>query len=73
MISSRFSSLEAPESLRSRLIEAVEQLDTSEPSNLTGLLAQIQSIGVFPTTHPVFSERLWCRADVEAGAAVAGI
>jgi 2-methylcitrate dehydratase len=42
----------ADEELRSRLIGAVEQLDTSELSDLTGLLAQVQPTAVFPTTHP---------------------
>jgi 2-methylcitrate dehydratase len=41
----------ADEELRSRLIGAVEQLDTSRLSDLTDLLAQIQPTAVFPTTH----------------------
>jgi len=42
----------ADEELRSRLIGAVERLDTSELSDLTDLLAQVQPNAVFPTTHP---------------------
>jgi len=42
----------ADEELRSRLIGAVERLDTSELSDLTDLLAQVQANAVFPTTHP---------------------
>jgi 2-methylcitrate dehydratase len=42
----------ADEELRSRLIGAVEQLDTSRLSDLTDLLAQIHPTAVFPTTHP---------------------
>jgi 2-methylcitrate dehydratase len=42
----------ADEELRSRLIEAVEQLDTSELSNLTDLLAQVRPTAVFPIKHP---------------------
>jgi 2-methylcitrate dehydratase len=42
----------ADEELRSRLIRAVERLDTSKLSDLTGLLAQVQPNAVFPTTHP---------------------
>ena len=42
----------AREELRSRLIGAVERLDTLELSDLTDLLAQVQPDAVFPTTHP---------------------
>jgi 2-methylcitrate dehydratase len=42
----------ADEGLRSRIIGAIERLDTSELSDLTDLLAQVQPIAVFPTTHP---------------------
>ena len=41
----------ADEELRSRLIRAVEQLDTSRLSDLTDLLAQVRPTAVFPTTH----------------------
>jgi 2-methylcitrate dehydratase len=41
----------ADEELRSRLIGAVEQLDTSRLSALTDLLAQVRSTADFPTTH----------------------
>ena len=41
----------ADEDLRNRLIGAVERLDTSELSDLTDLLAQVQPIAIFPTTH----------------------
>jgi 2-methylcitrate dehydratase len=41
----------ADEELRSELIRAVEQLDTSGLSDLTDLLAQVRSTAVFPTTH----------------------
>ena len=41
----------ADEELRSRLIEMVEQLDSAELSNLTGLLAQVRPTAVFPPTH----------------------
>ena len=41
----------ADEELRSRLIGAVEQLDTSGLSDLTDLLAQVRPTAVFPTTH----------------------
>src|ERR1700749_3995721 len=42
----------ADEDLRSRIIGEVERLDTSELSDLTKLLAQVQPNAVFPTTHP---------------------
>src|SRR5580698_6485159 len=42
----------ADEELRGRLIGAVERLDMSELSDLTDLLANVQPIAVFPTTHP---------------------
>jgi 2-methylcitrate dehydratase len=42
----------ADEELRSRLIGAVERLDTLELSDLTDLLAQVRPTAVFPTTHP---------------------
>jgi 2-methylcitrate dehydratase len=42
----------ADEELRSRLIGAVERLDSLELSNLTDLLAQVQPIAIFPITHP---------------------
>jgi 2-methylcitrate dehydratase len=42
----------ADEELRSRLIGAVERLDTSRLSGLTDLLAQVRSSAVFPTTQP---------------------
>jgi 2-methylcitrate dehydratase len=42
----------ADEELRSRIIGAVERLDTSEVSDLTYLLSQVQPIAVFPTAHP---------------------
>ena len=41
----------ANEELRSRIIETVEQLDTSRISDLTGLLAQVRPTAVFPATH----------------------
>lgn len=41
----------ADEELRSRLVRAVEQLDTSRLSDLTDLLAQVRPTAVFPTTH----------------------
>jgi 2-methylcitrate dehydratase len=41
----------ADEELRSRLIGVVEQLDTSELSDLTDLLAQVRPTAAFPTTH----------------------
>jgi 2-methylcitrate dehydratase len=42
----------ADEEIRSRLIGAVEQLDTSSLSDLTDLLAQVRPTAVFPITHP---------------------
>jgi 2-methylcitrate dehydratase len=42
----------ADEGLRSRLIRAVEQLDTSGLSDLTDLLARVRPTAIFPTTHP---------------------
>lgn len=42
----------ANEELRDEIIRAVEQLDTSGLSNLANLLAQVQPVAVFPTTHP---------------------
>jgi 2-methylcitrate dehydratase len=42
----------ADEELRGRIIGAVVQLDTSELSDLTDLLSQVQPNAVFPTTHP---------------------
>ena len=42
----------ADNELRSRIIGAVEQLDTSRISDLTGLLAQVRPTAVFPTAHP---------------------
>jgi 2-methylcitrate dehydratase len=42
----------ADEELRSRLISAVERLDTSGLSNLTDLLAQVRPNAIFRTTHP---------------------
>lgn len=42
----------ADEELRSRFIWTVQQLDTSELSDLTYLLSQVQPIAVFPNTHP---------------------
>jgi 2-methylcitrate dehydratase len=41
----------ADEVLRSRIIRAVEQLDTLEVSNLTALLAEVQPNATFPATH----------------------
>jgi 2-methylcitrate dehydratase len=41
----------ANEELRSRIIDAVERLDTLELSDLTDLLAQVQPTAVFPATH----------------------
>jgi 2-methylcitrate dehydratase len=41
----------ADEDLRSRLIQAVQQLDTTALSDLTDLLAQVRPTAVFPTTH----------------------
>ena len=42
----------ADEDLRSRLIGAVEHLDTSRLSDLTDLLAQVRPTAVYPTAHP---------------------
>jgi len=42
----------ADEELRSRLIGAVEQIDTLAISDLTGLLAQVRPTADFPRTHP---------------------
>jgi 2-methylcitrate dehydratase len=42
----------ADEELRSKLIGAVERLDTLELSDLTDLLAQVRPTAVFPTTYP---------------------
>jgi 2-methylcitrate dehydratase len=42
----------ADEELRSRLIGAVERLDSLELSDLTDLLSQVRPTAVFPTTHP---------------------
>jgi 2-methylcitrate dehydratase len=42
----------ADEELRSRLIGAVERLDTLRLSGLTDLLAQVRPSAVFPTTQP---------------------
>jgi 2-methylcitrate dehydratase len=42
----------ADEGLRSRLIGAVERLDTSGLSDLTDLLAQVRPIAGYPTSHP---------------------
>ena len=42
----------ADEDLRSRLIQAVQQLDTTALSDLIDLLAQVRPAAVFPTTHP---------------------
>ncbi len=42
----------ADEELRGRIIGAVERLDTSEISDLTYLLSQVQPIAVFPTAQP---------------------
>jgi 2-methylcitrate dehydratase len=41
----------ADDELRSRLIGAVEQLDTSRLSDLTDLLAQVRPTAFFPTAH----------------------
>ena len=41
----------ADEDLRSRLIRAVESLDTLRLADLTNLLAQVRPTAVFPTTH----------------------
>jgi 2-methylcitrate dehydratase len=42
----------ADEDLRSRLIGAVEHLDTSRLSDLMDLLAQVRPTAVYPTAHP---------------------
>jgi 2-methylcitrate dehydratase len=42
----------ADEDLRSKLIEAVKQLDTRPISDLTDLLARVRPAAVFPATHP---------------------
>jgi len=42
----------ADEDLRSRLIEAVQQLDARPISDLMDLLAQVRPAAVFPATHP---------------------
>ena len=42
----------ADENLRTRLIQAVRQLDTAPLSDLTDLLAQVRPAAVFTTTHP---------------------
>ena len=42
----------ADEDLRSRLIAAVEHLDTSRLSDLMDLLAQVRPTAVYPTAHP---------------------
>jgi 2-methylcitrate dehydratase len=42
----------ADEDLRSKLIEAVKQLDTRPISDLTDLLARVRPVAVFPATHP---------------------
>jgi len=42
----------ADEELRGGIIGAVAQLDTSELSDLTNLLAQVRPVAAFPTTHP---------------------
>ena len=42
----------ADEELRSRLVGAVEHLDTSRLSDLTDLLAQVRPTAVYPTAHP---------------------
>jgi 2-methylcitrate dehydratase len=41
----------ADEELRNGLIGAVEQLDTSKLSDLTGLLALVRPTAVFPIAH----------------------
>jgi 2-methylcitrate dehydratase len=41
----------ADEELRSRIIRAVEQLDTLEVSDLTALLAEVRPNATFPATH----------------------
>jgi 2-methylcitrate dehydratase len=42
----------ADQDLRSRLIEAVQQLDAQPISDLMDLLAQVRPAVVFPRTHP---------------------
>jgi 2-methylcitrate dehydratase len=42
----------AGQDLRSRLIEAVQQLDERPISDLMDLLAQVRPAAVFPATHP---------------------
>jgi 2-methylcitrate dehydratase len=42
----------ADESLRSRLIQTVQQLDARPVADLMGLLAQVRPAAAFPTTHP---------------------
>jgi 2-methylcitrate dehydratase len=42
----------ADEDLRSRLVQAVQQLDARRISDLMDLLAQVRSTAVFPATHP---------------------
>lgn len=42
----------ADEDLRSRLIRAVQQLDTTALSDLAELLAEVRPTAVFPVTHP---------------------
>jgi 2-methylcitrate dehydratase len=41
----------ADEELRSRIIRAVEQLDSLEVSDLTALLAEVRPNATFPATH----------------------
>jgi 2-methylcitrate dehydratase len=41
----------ADEELRSKIIRAVEQLDTLEVSDLTALLAEVRPNAIFPATH----------------------
>jgi 2-methylcitrate dehydratase len=41
----------ADEVLRSRIIRAVEQLDSLEVSDLTALLAEVRPNATFPATH----------------------
>ena len=42
----------ADEYLRSKLIEAVQQLDARPISDLMDLLAQVRPAAAFPATHP---------------------
>jgi 2-methylcitrate dehydratase len=42
----------ADQDLRTRLIEAVQQLDERPISGLTDLLGQVRPAAVFPATHP---------------------